>query len=734
MHACKGIISVCMIVAVFCLLPSDTVAGWSVVDIGTTDPLYGIWGSAFDDVFVVGANGTVLHYNGSEWTSMNSTVTNNLQNVWGSSSTDVFAVGNEGTVIHYDGSNWTSMTSNTTARLNAVWGSSSTDVFVVGNEGVIIHYDGSNWTSMESGSTTAWFSSVWGSSGNNVFVPAGRRVLHYDGSDWTAMETGLDDVQLRYIAGTSSTNVVAVGDTGAVDIAAVRYNGVNWSVVSSDLYCCISDLWSNSETDAFVVGTVYMSDPDSNSAHIYHYNGNTWSWTYLGQTCAFATRLYGVWGAGLDVFAVGEELNIEFPIPNVGKVLYLYNGICGITRLWPVDTSQSGTTVPLWAEVMAKQNLPENAEVWFWVDGPDWSGSHWVGSKSVAGLLHDQTKWYRFDWTIPSDAAAGTYTYKAQVWRGWTDEASRISDGQDFVVQAPQPPEAASLVSPNTSISTRSPAYVWNVADSSTWYLLWINDSSGTKVFSHWYRASEVTSGSTCSVTPPLTLTDGEYTWWIRTYNSVGYGPWSSGMKFTVDTASMPGTVTLISPGRTISDITPTYLWNADNLSTWYQIWVNDASSNTKVFSEWYRAYDVTSGSTCSATPSAELSYGSYKWWVRTYNSNGYGPWSDPMEFAVQQATIPIAPIPLGPSGAIDAGSVTFSWNDVGNADSYWIWLSKPTGTYDKTEFIANDICLNGTCSTTDLISLIGNYDWWVQGQNDAGTGPWSTRMDFSLQ
>ena len=55
----------------------------------------------------------------------------------------------------------------------------------------------------------------------------------------------------------------------------------------------------------------------------------------------------------------------------------------------------------------------------------------------------------------------------------------------------------------------------------------------------------------------PLTLTDGEYTWWIRTYNSVGYGPWSSGMKFTVDTASMPGTVTLISPGEQFPILPP---------------------------------------------------------------------------------------------------------------------------------------------------------------------------------
>ena len=127
---------------------------------------------------------------------------------------------------------------------------------------------------------------------------------------------------------------------------------------------------------------------------------------------------------------------LENPYPRVGKILH-YSGTCRITRLWPLDTSQSGTTVPLWAEVRTERDLPENAGVWFWVDGPGWSGSHWVGSKSAAGLRKGQTRWYRFDWTIPSAAAAGTYTYKAQVWRGWTDKASPMSGGQDFIVQTP---------------------------------------------------------------------------------------------------------------------------------------------------------------------------------------------------------------------------------------------------------------------------------------------------------
>ena len=60
---------------------------------GTTYHLYGVWGSSGSDVFAVGGNGTILHYNGSAWSSMTSGTTNNLLGVWGSSGSDVFAVG-----------------------------------------------------------------------------------------------------------------------------------------------------------------------------------------------------------------------------------------------------------------------------------------------------------------------------------------------------------------------------------------------------------------------------------------------------------------------------------------------------------------------------------------------------------------------------------------------------------------------------------------------------------------
>ena len=77
----------------------------------------------------------------------------------------------------------------------------------------------------------------------------------------------------------------------------------------------------------------------------------------------------------------------------------------GGTVTFSVDVKNTGTSV-----------LPSNAEVWFYVDGPGWQGSHWVGYTNIAGLAAGVTQTYSFRWTIPASARVGTYTYSAQAW------------------------------------------------------------------------------------------------------------------------------------------------------------------------------------------------------------------------------------------------------------------------------------------------------------------------------
>jgi hypothetical protein len=54
------------------------------------------------------------------WTPMASGTTYQLNGIWGSSSTDVFAVGEDGIIMHYNGSTWSSMSSGTTGWFTGV--------------------------------------------------------------------------------------------------------------------------------------------------------------------------------------------------------------------------------------------------------------------------------------------------------------------------------------------------------------------------------------------------------------------------------------------------------------------------------------------------------------------------------------------------------------------------------------------------------------------------------------
>jgi len=69
----------------------------------------------------VGESGTILHYDGSSWTSMESGTTDTLRDVCGSAADDVFAVGDYGTIVHYDGQKWTTMNNASSTRLHGVW-------------------------------------------------------------------------------------------------------------------------------------------------------------------------------------------------------------------------------------------------------------------------------------------------------------------------------------------------------------------------------------------------------------------------------------------------------------------------------------------------------------------------------------------------------------------------------------------------------------------------------------
>lgn len=134
---------------------------------------YGLWGSAANDVWRVGqrhsiATGLPLaieHFDGVMWRDGAGDLDPEgllppLRAVWGSDARHVWAVGERGTIVFWNGMQWTSVLSGTTEDLFAVWGSGPSDVWVAGAVSVR-HFNGRAWAPIEglaSPPTAIWLS------------------------------------------------------------------------------------------------------------------------------------------------------------------------------------------------------------------------------------------------------------------------------------------------------------------------------------------------------------------------------------------------------------------------------------------------------------------------------------------------------------------------------------------------------------------------------------------------
>ena len=107
--------------------------------------LRSVWGVASNDVWAAGDGGTLLHFDGANWsapTPLGAATTQDLYAIHGTSATDAWAVGLGGALVHWDGSAWTASQQSgvtTNQALRAVWGSTANDYWAVGSTGTILH-------------------------------------------------------------------------------------------------------------------------------------------------------------------------------------------------------------------------------------------------------------------------------------------------------------------------------------------------------------------------------------------------------------------------------------------------------------------------------------------------------------------------------------------------------------------------------------------------------------------
>lgn len=185
--------------------------------------LLGVWASSATDVWAA-APGTVLHYDGTNWTSAYVSANDPMESVWGTGPNSVYMVGARGTIAAYNGSAWTSAVVNPPSPpdgYNAVFGTTASDVYAVGNAGLVEHFDGTAW-SFVTRTGSGDLNGVWGGGSPATYFAVaadGTAYTSANGGPWGAVSfSPANGVALNGVFGTSPTNVWATGNTGAAYI------------------------------------------------------------------------------------------------------------------------------------------------------------------------------------------------------------------------------------------------------------------------------------------------------------------------------------------------------------------------------------------------------------------------------------------------------------------------------------------------------------------------------------
>ncbi|WP_146646573.1 hypothetical protein [Labilithrix luteola] len=310
--------------------------------------LTSIWGTSKDDVWAVGSAGTVIHFDGTQWTSTPVDTTRTLFSVGGSGPNDVWIVGTYGTVYHgpgFDGgtANWQSTpivpyTGTAELAISSVWGGSPNDIWI-GGESIKLASQpkagtqyrsstladgGIGWEVISPCASCKFIGSVWGTDPSNLWaVGAGGKTFHTtvarSGPDGGVGDAGITDAggaaapgwigidsqstqDLLSVWGTSDDDVWTVGRRGTV--RHYRADAPNWAIVNVPTTQDLHAVWGSSSDDIWAVGDY---------GTILHFDGTSWQNSSAAFPIGQKPNLYGVWGsANNDVWIVGEGILLHF--------------------------------------------------------------------------------------------------------------------------------------------------------------------------------------------------------------------------------------------------------------------------------------------------------------------------------------------------------------------------------------------------------------------------------------
>ena len=259
---------------------------WSPVQ--TSPPVSGwmkgeVYGFGPNNIWIIGARGSSIdsiygysiigHYDGNNWekAKIPDETGRELLTIWGKNPNDIWAGGREGTLFHYDGTEWKlyedlelpgkASIPGSIFKIEAIAGNDSNDIYM----GTIVFYDiysynylykyeNSKWNMIDSGFVTdKYFINLWVSPEGNLYSGLGGWPFsRYDGNgNWTNLTN--DDLSISNIDGSSDDNIFVLAWN---PFQLFHYNGIDfyeYKELNDVDIATVTDVWIDGN-EVFVTG------------------------------------------------------------------------------------------------------------------------------------------------------------------------------------------------------------------------------------------------------------------------------------------------------------------------------------------------------------------------------------------------------------------------------------------------------------------------------------------------
>lgn len=215
---------------------------WNLIQIRNVAPLSSIWYFSENDIWV--SSGYPEHWDGNAWTlyhfqDMGLGENVSTEHIWASYTNDIYFVGYKGSIVHYDGSKFTKIESGTTLPINDICGAYNArtkqyEILAVASNRALDA--GRKVLKISGNQVTAVADSGLPWSINSIFfIPGKKYYIVGDGvyestnikfsSIWQFWPSGkITNYYSEKIRGTGSNDIFIVGHQGEI----VHYNGNSW--------------------------------------------------------------------------------------------------------------------------------------------------------------------------------------------------------------------------------------------------------------------------------------------------------------------------------------------------------------------------------------------------------------------------------------------------------------------------------------------------------------------------